>query len=872
MGILDDIPDDIKQRLRNSLVDLLARLVETVPGAESTARAIRQLSSQAVFFNAFDKAVKNSLKRFVAEYNAQDKDLVNAISNEGDFWKSKNVRQALIELVSRQGAWLVNEQTTVVQHFVDILPERIDRERVDKAVNFLLRCILEELWTLPGVKEIREIYNLQFQKMSVETARQQLALMEAQLQATKQLGSDVREALLQLATTFEQPSLAASLPQPSVLSTQPYHNLFQPDYPSFIGRQKELDWMCQRLSPKDRAWQMVIAGIGGVGKSSLALAVAHNYREHYQELPPEDRFEAIIWITAKEEVLTIDGPTNAALPGLTFHTLEDMYTTIAQTLEREDITRAILEEQDYLVHKALSTQRTLLIVDNLESVKDKRVKTFLRNLPPPTKCIVTSREWIDVADVLKLIGLPPEEAKKMIFEEASIRGVDLSKVQQEQLFKRTYGLPLPIKLSVARIASGETFDQVIRWLGNTTGDLPEYCIKGQIDLAHQGEPHAWKLLLACWLFDQDAGASRDALGYIADLSIADRDDGLTLLQRLSMLTRTEDDRFWMLPMVHGYIGAEFAKADFAETLIDRWLDWMQEFTQAYGIDLELHVERAQKIDPEYANLVSAIRWCHQHERKETLLRLVEGTSFYLYLVGLDSEFMEILETAVLAARALQNEQCMGRFLRQLARPLRVLGQYEKSLDYLKKAEEIAFRYKDEAELGRTMEVYANILYNQGFLKETERVARTILEIGERLNDLELKARAAQRLAESEAAQQQFDKALEWLDQSEKWCSGVGWSRGLAWNAHLRGKILIRQGNAAAAEPFLIQSQDMATSWGERRLVTYNKHRRAEVYLVTGQLQLAFQIAEEARDLCERLGLVRKLAQVEELLLVLQELQ
>ncbi len=78
-----------------------------------------------------------------------------------------------------------------------------------------------------------------------------------------------------------------------------------------------------------------------------------------------------------------------SLSGLTFRTLEDIYTTIAQTLEREDITRALLlEEQDRLVQKALSAQRTLVIVDNLENVSDERVRAFLYHLPGLTKSII----------------------------------------------------------------------------------------------------------------------------------------------------------------------------------------------------------------------------------------------------------------------------------------------------------------------------------------------------------------------------------------------------------------------------------------------------------------------------------------------------
>jgi hypothetical protein len=167
----------------------------------------------------------------------------------------------------------------------------------------------------------------------------------------------------------------------------PHHNLPQPDYVAFVGRQKELDWVIQRLSA-ERTWQMVITGIGGVGKSTLALAIAHYYREHYNALASENRFEAIIWTSAKEEVLTVMGRKQSALAGLISRTLEDIYTTIAQTLKREDITRAIsLEEQNRLVQKALSSQRTLLIVDNIESIDDERVKTFLRNLPVSTKSL-----------------------------------------------------------------------------------------------------------------------------------------------------------------------------------------------------------------------------------------------------------------------------------------------------------------------------------------------------------------------------------------------------------------------------------------------------------------------------------------------------
>src|SRR5207248_6367820 len=139
-------------------------------------------------------------------------------------------------------------------------------------------------------------------------------------------------------------------------------------------------------------------------------------------------------------------------PGLSLRSLLRLVGPDGQALEPEGFLRPLSEERVHLVQKSLSAQRTLLIVDNLESVTDERVRTFLYNLPVPTKCIITSREWVNVAAVLKLAGLPLEEAEKMISEEATERGVELNEGQRQRLCERTSGLPLPIKLRVARIA------------------------------------------------------------------------------------------------------------------------------------------------------------------------------------------------------------------------------------------------------------------------------------------------------------------------------------------------------------------------------------------------------------------------------------
>jgi len=322
----------------------------------------------------------------------------------------------------------------------------------------------------------------------------------------------------------------------------------------------------------------------------------------------------------------------------------------------------------------------------------------------------------------------------------------------------------------------------------------------------------------------------------------------------------------MLPMIQEYTGAALGEVDDGTLLTERWLSWLLDYVQnADTILAELLAEKAQKVRSEYPNLLKAIRWCREHKRWEMLLQLVERTWAFPYLSGLFGELQEILEAGIQASKALQDDRREGQFLHQFGRFLGIQGRHEEALEYLDKAEAIAQRYKDDLELGRVGNVRSDILAKQGYLLEAEQVAASMLERADRLNNTELKIQAAYRLADLESQKQHADKALEWLDRGKQWCEEANSSEGLAWNMYLRGVVLIQRGDPAAAEPFLIQSLNLVTIWKGDLLMANDKYGLAQVYSETGQLQIALQMAEEAHDLYERLGVVTQLPQVETLL-------
>jgi hypothetical protein len=77
----------------------------------------------------------------------------------------------------------------------------------------------------------------------------------------------------------------------------PRHNLPPRDYECFVGRQQELEEVRRLLLPypKSRHHLVTIDGIGGIGKSALALETAYTFRDGYAALPEVERFEAIGW-------------------------------------------------------------------------------------------------------------------------------------------------------------------------------------------------------------------------------------------------------------------------------------------------------------------------------------------------------------------------------------------------------------------------------------------------------------------------------------------------------------------------------------------------------------------------------------------------
>lgn len=452
---------------------------------------------------ALTAAVKRSEERFARDYHATDTELVDALIAQTRFADLPSVRLAIKEMLTHPFHDPALTVPTLQRSFSDVLPTQLDRARIDAAVNAFLHFLGEEVLYIP---RLQHLYALAFQKVSAENSRSIAMNTDALVKSVQGLRDDMK----QLPTPATTPGMV-SLEGPDE-QRHPWHNLPQRPFTYFVGREAEVQKLTQLLLPypRSRYFLVTLGGIGGVGKSALALEIAYRYRENYSSLPPEERFEAIIWVSAKRTVLTASGIQRRQQ---TFSTLGDLSREIASVLDLPRILQVGAEERRRLVEHALGSRRTLLIVDNLETVDDEEVLTFLHELPDPTKAIVTTRHRIDVAYAIRLTGMPYQDAQALIALEATRKHVDLAATAVKALYRRTGGIPLAIVWSIALMSLGYGVESVLRRLGSGHSDIAHFCFDESI--ASLRGHDAYGLLMALALFE--ASVNRRMLGEVAGL-------------------------------------------------------------------------------------------------------------------------------------------------------------------------------------------------------------------------------------------------------------------------------------------------------------------------------------------------------------------
>jgi tetratricopeptide (TPR) repeat protein len=269
-------------------------------------------------------------------------------------------------------------------------------------------------------------------------------------------------------------------------------------------------------------------------------------------------------------------------------------------------------------------------VDNLETVDDEELLSFLREIPDPTKVIVTTRHRIDIAYTIRLAGMPEPDAQALMVVEAARKNVELPAEITGDLYRRTGGLPLAIVWSIGLISLGHSVDSVLRRLGSGHSDIARFCFAESV--ARIRERDAYRLLLALALFESHV--SRAMLGEVAGLGadVIGRDDGLAALLQLSLVEQ-KGERFFLLPLTQSYALDELAvRPELERELREAWIACLINFAQPYNVVHSLQPSPLQILS-EGRHLAHLARWSQEQVRPDVFLSILPALLYYLDTTG-----------------------------------------------------------------------------------------------------------------------------------------------------------------------------------------------------------------------------------------------
>ncbi|MFC1975931.1 NB-ARC domain-containing protein, partial [Chloroflexota bacterium] len=560
-----------------------------------------------------------------------------------------------------------------------------------------------------------------------------------------------------------------------------YHNL-PPRFGEFIGRETEtarvLEWI------ENSRWPLAtIEGMGGIGKTSLAIEVAHRCLPGTQ-LEIGNPFEAVVWTSARDQA---DFDLS----------LEQVLDATAQVLDYPYLTQLESEAKINAVDKLLRSRRTLVIVDNFETITDLALVKFLEQVPEPSLALITSRykQLRRVWDI-PLYGLTNEETVTLIRRHSHRIGLNMVAGADDEILWRlaaaTGNNPKAVILSLGLIKQkGLPFNAVVDELYQASQIVEEV-----FDYIFA---EAWKLLdentrqvlLAMPLFVTTA--SREALSEVSGVTGFDYHKAIEQLVGMSLLEASEaldlsQQRYQMHPLTQAFARKEL-RVDIILNSIDGmspekiselktsfytyFAHWGQNKIGSQFWDFVLcGTEKCEEIYRELPNLLIGLGWAYENKDWKTVLTLTKTIVHPIYYQGHLDKRIRCSQYGLAAANKLGMEEDQMWFTIQgLGSVYLLCGDYENAREYLTQGIQLAQKHNlaDGIALGETYLVYMALQADD--LPAAKKHVKLALSYAQ---GLLFKYRAHQVAGHVARYLHSYEQAKEYYLKSTKFLEGTGY--------------------------------------------------------------------------------------------------
>ncbi|MBA2289145.1 MAG: hypothetical protein H0V98_02030 [Chloroflexia bacterium] len=428
-----------------------------------------------------------------------------------------------------------------------------------------------------------------------------------------------------------------------------------------IGREREVREVL-RLLDGDETRILTLMGLGGVGKTRLAIEVARSIEAEFSD---GVRYFPLASIRDPEQVL----PSVARALGITARADLSLWDMLTSTLRNQHFL-VVLDNFEHLLGEAPTWLVSLLgVCPRIKVLTTSRIALSIygehRYLVPPLPVPETGAE--SVAEVLET------HAVRLFVQRARSINTDFSIDETNartigQICRKLDGLPLAIELAAARVnvlALGEIrarLNDRFALLSAGQRDAPTRqqsmrdAIAWSYELLSPEEQRFFRHLTvfvggftleaAEAVCSTDDGFSSDAFSGIASLV------NHSLIRRVDR--KTDRLRFRMLETIREFGAEQLGASEEQDLVRSRHAAWCLDLasTDASEFHPFEHVEHVAQLESEHANLRAALTWLDTSGHQADLAELVAKLRWLWYLGEYWSEGVYWLERVLAESRSL----------------------------------------------------------------------------------------------------------------------------------------------------------------------------------------------------------------------------
>ncbi len=595
--------------------------------------------------------------------------------------------------------------------------------------------------------------------------------------------------------------------------------------PHFVGREGVLAEMADLL----RQEQVVaLVGMGGIGKTSLATAVAHQLRPHFAD--------GVLWANTHSS----DSSNILELWGRAY---DHNFSGLTDLASRETAVRSLLVDK-----------QTLLLLDDVDDAAEARPLL----LHGTRGAVLLTTRNLDIAAALNAHAylvpeLSAESSRALLTEilgEQRVQASPEEAAAAEQIGNLLHHLPLAVEIAAQRLKSrarmtlaamAQRLQDEQQRLGLAISDS---AVRASFEVSWDALDENLQLFFTKIAVFAGRPFTAQALAAVADWNIYLAEDDLYTLTTLSLVQEVGETRYRQHPLLADFAAEKLGDNDVAnERMVRYFLKYAQE-----------NQENFEALDPEWENLLAAVQVAHDERIWRLVLDLTQalGTSWFRY--GRYHDANTAYALAETAAKKLDSDEDLAHTLLNWAEVAIEQSNYDAAWEWLETAVQTFYQQEDDQAIAKTKYFQGMILFEQSEFKSAKEVLKHSISIYQQLADLEAEAAATYLLADvyfntesdTELSKKTAHEAMKMLQNVENESIQIKLCR-------LLSNISLRDGDLDRAEVYAKQGVALSESMNNPAEKGFAIFQLIVVNSLTENYARAAEIAADCLNIFRRLG-------------------